>query len=488
MRCGKNREAHDIFKAALILFGIIGLVGSSILFFGARAIADKMGNSDVEGIMVALSPAIFFVAISAVVRGYFNGMYNMKVSSHSQIIEQFFKSAFTILLVVVVYYLTIANPSAIAQRFQWSEENVTVVMATVANAASTIAAAIGLFYLFIYYQRTKKEIWKNINSSKGLYVKEQKWSIMKKILAVSIPISLASIVAAINRNIDTFTVMNGLKVALQGMMNSADAIKDEATRLYGILSGRVDTLIGLPTALNVAFSTALVPAVSEAMANKDEKTARRRITFSVRTTLLIALPCAIGMCVLANPILHLLFPNVQGEEAELLLQISSFTVIFTLLNQTIAGALQGLGKVVIPALSLACGAAVKLILNLILIPNPAIGVYGASVSSVVASMIATFIELIVLNKNMKFDANYFQIFGKPILAVSVMGIITYYFHSFFETYIRVGAIATIVSIALAVVVYLLAILGFKIFDREDYHMLPYGDKIYGLLQKMKLVK
>ena len=83
MRCGKNREAHDIFKAALILFGIIGLVGSSILFFGARAIADKMGNSDVEGIMVALSPAIFFVAISAVVRGYFNGMYNMKVSSHS---------------------------------------------------------------------------------------------------------------------------------------------------------------------------------------------------------------------------------------------------------------------------------------------------------------------------------------------------------------------------------------------------------------------
>ena len=297
-----------------------------------------------------------------------------------------------------------------------------------------------------------------------------------------------STIVSINRNIDTFTVMNGLKVALQGMMNSADAIKDEATRLYGILSGRVDTLIGLPTALNVAFSTALVPAVSEAMANKDEKTARRRITFSVRTTLLIALPCAIGMCVLANPILHLLFPNVQGEEAELLLQISSFTVIFTLLNQTIAGALQGLGKVVIPALSLACGAAVKLILNLILIPNPAIGVYGASVSSVVASMIATFIELIVLNKNMKFDANYFQIFGKPILAVSVMGIITYYFHSFFETYIRVGAIATIVSIALAVVVYLLAILGFKIFDREDYHMLPYGDKIYGLLQKMKLVK
>lgn len=485
---GKNREAHDIFKTALLLFGIIGFVGSCILFFGASSIAEKIGNPAVEGIMVALSPAIFFVALAAVVRGYFNGMYNMKVSSNSQIIEQVFKSILTVVLVVAVYLLTIVNPSVIAERFHWSEKNVTVVMATAANAASTIATAIGLFYVFSYYQRSKKEIWKNINESTGTYEKKKKISIMKKILAVSVPISLASIVSAINRNIDTFTVMNGLKIALSGMFSSLDAVTAEATRLYGILSGRVDTLIGLPTALNVAFSTALVPAVSEAMAHKDEKTARRRITFSIRTTLLIALPCAIGMCVLANPILHLLFPNVQGEEAELLLQISSFTVIFTLLNQTIAGALQGLGKVMVPAISLACGAVVKFLLNTTLIPNPEIGVYGAAISSVIASCIATTIELLVLTRNIKFDSSFYQMFIKPIFAVGVMGVVTYYFHYFFATYIRGGAVATILSILVAIVVYLLSILLFKILDREDYHMFPYGDKLYGVMQKLKLVK
>lgn len=447
-----------------------------------------IGNSDVEGIMVALSPAVFFVALAAVIRGYFNGMYNMKVSSSSQLLEQFFKSLLTIGLVVLVYVLAVVNPNVISEKLNLNVDTVTVSMAVAANAASTIATAICLFYLFLYYQKAKKGIWKNINESNVEYKKERKSVLVKRILAVSIPISLASIISAINRNIDTFTVMNGLKVALSHLYTSTEFILDKATSLYGILSGRVDTLIGLPTALNVAFSTALVPAVSEAMANKDEKTARRRITFSIRTTLLIALPCAIGMCVLAEPILKLLFPNVYAVEAGPLLQISSFTIIFTLLNQTIAGALQGLGKVMVPAMSLAIGAVIKLILNLILIPNPHIGIFGAAISSVIAAMTATIINLVVLLKMIKLDSGINQTVIKPILAVSIMGICAYFSYDVLGRFISSSSINTLIAIFVAVVIYFLAILVLKIFDRDDYHMLPYGDKIYKFLEKIKLVK
>jgi stage V sporulation protein B len=311
---------------------------------------------------------------------------------------------------------------------------------------------------------------------------------MKTILAVSIPISLASIVAAINRNIDTFTVMNGLKIALAGMYDSAEMITNEATRLYGILSGRVDTLIGLPTAINVAFATALVPAVSESMAKGDEKTAKKRVTFSFRTTLLIALPCAIGMAVLAGPILELLFPNVHAIEAPRLLQISAFTVIFTLINQTIGGALQGLGKVMVPAASMACGAIVKLILNLTLIRNPQIGIYGAAFSSVASSCTVTIIEMFILTKALKFSNSKTQMIFKPILATLIMGIAAYASHWLIATYLFNNAITTLIAILIAVIAYFLAVLGLKIFDREDYHMLPYGDKIYRFLEKVKLVK
>ncbi len=487
---GKHREAHDIFKTALLLFGIIGFVGSSILFFGAKYIsAELIGNPDVEGIMVALAPAVFFVAISAVIRGYFNGMYNMKVASNSQMLEQLFKSILTIGLVVAVYFLAVVNPTDLSKALNLSVDTVTVAMATAANAASTIATVICCGYLLLYYQRSKKEIWKNINESNEVeYKKENRTTIMKKILAVSIPISLASIISAINRNIDTFTVINGLKVALANAYPTIELIQNEATRLYGILSGRVDTLIGLPTALNIAFATALVPAVSETMAKGDVKTARRRITFSIRTTLLIALPCAIGMCVLAEPILNLLFPNVYAKEAGLLLQISSFTIIFTLMNQTVAGALQGLGKVMAPAISLACGAVVKLILNLTLIRNPQIGIYGAAISSVAAALTAMIINLIVLRKKIRLDTGITSLMVKPLLASLIMGAFAFLSHHYVSVYLTKGRMATIIAILIAIISYIFAVLSLKIFDREDYHMLPFGDKIYKFLQKIKVVK
>lgn len=484
---GKNKEAHEIFKTALVLFAIVGACASLFLFLGAGTIANWMGNPSVKGVMIALSPAIFFVAISAVIRGYFNGMYNMKATSNSQMFEQLFKSILTIVLVQLVAYISLSNSSWLANFLHITEENRTLAMAIAGNAASSFATMLSCGYLLIFYQRRKKEIWKNINASTVEFKKEKRTKTMKKILAISIPISLASIVSAVNRNIDTFTVINGVKTALTGWSNSIEAITNEATRLYGILSGKVDMLVGMPAALNVAFSTALVPAVSAAMANGDTKTAKRRMSFSLRTTLILALPCAIGMCVLANPILTLLFPNAPSAEAPLLLQISAFTIIFTLMNQTLGGALQGLGKVSTPAISLACGAVIKLILNLILIPNPNIGIYGAAISSVAASAVAMIINITVLRKTIKLDMNIYQTVVNPVIATCLMGAIAYFTHYFVNS-ICGNSLATVCAILMAVVSYFVLLVVMNIFEKEDYKMLPYGDKIYSFLAKVKLVK
>ena len=484
---GKNKEAHEIFKTALILFSIVGFIASAILFFCSGLVADLMGNPDVQGVMMALAPAILFVSLASVIRGYFNGMYNMKATSNSQILEQLFKSVLTIIFVQVVAYISIANSSWLADLLHITAENRTVAMAIAGNAASTFATFLSCGYLLIFYQKHKKQIWKDINNSKSEYKKEKRTKIMKRILAISIPISLASIVSAINRNIDTFTVVNCLKTALSGWSTSMEAITEEATRL----SGKIDMLVGMPAALNVAFATALVPAVSAAMANGDIKTAKRRMTFSIRTTLLIALPCAIGMCVLAGPILNLLFPNAYASEATLLLQISSFTIICTLMNQTVGGALQGLGKVYVPAISLATGALVKLILNLTLIPNTEIGVFGgingASISSVIASLVAMSINLTVLLKTIKLDMNINQAIVKPLIATSAMGVVAYYAYQFATGYVG-KSLSTIISIVVAIIIYILLVLILNILEKEDYHMLPYGDKIYKFFSKLKLVK
>ena len=323
---GDHKGAHRIFKIAFATFTVIGLVGTLLLFFGAHMIANYwLQIPEAEMTLVALSPAIFFVAISSVMRGYFNARQNIKATARSQTIEQIFKTALTIIFVEIV--AIISNVST-----EW--------MAGGATLATTAATMAGFGYLYLFYQTRKQEIGIEVKSTVN-YQYERVRTIIKKILMVSIPIALTAIMSSINKNIDSFTVVRSLKAFLPD---------DVAISQYGILGGKVDTLTSLPLSINVAFATALVPAISAAKARKDSKTITEKTSFSLLTSMLIGLPCTIGMLIFAGPILNLLFPNASA--GEVVLQISSLTIIFTILDQTINGALQGFGKLKIPAISL----------------------------------------------------------------------------------------------------------------------------------------
>ena len=325
---GDHKGAHRIFKIAFATFSIIGIIGSLMLFFGAHMIANYwLQIPEAEMTLVALSPAIFFVAVSSVMRGYFNARQNIKATARSQTIEQIFKTALTVILVEIV--AIISNVST-----EW--------MAGGATLATTLATFAGFAYLYMYYKVRRREIAAEIKSTVN-YKYERVRNIIKKILMVSIPIALTAIMSSLNKNIDSFTVVRSLKEFMP---------EDMAITQYGILGGKVDTLTSLPLSINVAFSTALVPAIASAKARKDKKEISKKTSFSLLTSMLIGLPCTIGMFIFAGPILNLLFPNASS--GEVILQISSLTIIFTILDQTINGALQGYGKLMIPTLSMGC--------------------------------------------------------------------------------------------------------------------------------------
>lgn len=325
---GDHKGAHRIFKIAFATFAVIGLVGSLLLFFGAHIMAvNWLQIPEAEMTLVSLSPAIFFVAVASVMRGYFNGRQSLKVGARSQTLEQIFKTLLTIIIVEIVAILS--NVST-----EW--------MAAGANLATTLATFLGFSYLFLYYKLRKKEIASEIKDSVN-YKYERVWTIIKRILIVSIPIALTAIMSSINKNIDSFTVVRSLKNFLP---------EDIATAQYGILGGKVDTLTSLPLSINVAFATALVPAISAAKAKKDKETITKRTSFSLLLSMLIGLPCTVGMFIFSSQILNLLFPN--ASDGTVILQISSLTVIFTILDQTINGALQGYGKLMVPTIALGC--------------------------------------------------------------------------------------------------------------------------------------
>lgn len=443
-------------------FGIIGLIGTLILYFGAGYISNVILQiPESELTLVALSPAIFFVTIASVLRGYFNGRDRISATAKAQTLEQIFKTVLTVVVVEIVVLLYGTNVT---------------VMAAGANLATTLSVILSFGYLGLYYKIYKKSMLSDLKESIN-YKAEKVTKVVKNILFVSIPITLSAIMSTLNKNIDSITVVRGLKNFLSD---------GEAKIQYGILSGKVDTLITLPLSFNIAFATALVPAISAAIAKKEIQSASKRISFSLLVTMIIGLPCTFGMIIFAQPIIDLLFPNATS--GALLLQISAVTIIFSVLAQTVNGALQGLGKIMVPAISSFIGLIAKLITNILLIQIPWIGVNGAAIGSIINNVIVFLISYYILARTIKLDVKPVKYVIKPIVATSIMCVCSYCLYLILSSMVIPAKIVTIISLVFAVVIYFMAIIALKIFTREEIFMIPYGTKIYKVLERLGIYK
>jgi len=206
---GDHRGAHRIFKISLMLFTGIGLLLSIALFVWAEQIATVVLNiPEVSSILMMLAPAIMFVAASSVMRGYFAGLGSMKAASISQTLEQLLKCVLTI---TIVYSLIGDDP---------------VIMAAGGNLATTLAIMVSFSYLIVFYRRRRKGIMVGMESQVSPEEREQTWTLIKGILAISIPMTLGSLISIINNTIDTITISHVVQRFYEG-----EALELEAMRL-----------------------------------------------------------------------------------------------------------------------------------------------------------------------------------------------------------------------------------------------------------------
>lgn len=458
---GNNYGAQRIFKTALKLFTGIGLVLSLGLFFGADLIANKVLNvPDVAYVLRVLAPAIVFVAMSAVFRGYFAGQQNMKPTSITQILEQFLNCVLTI---VFVYALVGKDP---------------YIMAAGGNLSTTLSIIITFLYLITYYKKNKIEV----DKTKEIPPEERKTNreLIRTILALSIPITIGSVISVISSVIDTATVSNCIQTAFEGIVTGGKEVLEQlAMENTGILS-KVDNLTNLPIAINLAFSTALVPAISESIAKKEYNVASKRLSFSILASIIIIIPCAIGYISLSDQILNLIYPN--APDGGIVLKLSSIAMIFVALSQTINGGLYGINKPLIPAIALAVGACIKLLLNIVLVSNPNINILGAPISSIVCQIIAFIISYKALTRKIKLHIPQMRCIIKPLFAGIIMGIAVYFINMGLNLIIP-GVISTIVSIFAGAIIYVAMIFVLKILTKEEIMMIPFGSK---LLEKLNM--
>ncbi len=478
---GDYKGAHKIFRSALVLFSVIGVACSAILFFGADFVASRIINMErAKYVLMALSPSIFFVCVSSVIRGYFTGMSNMKATSTSQVLEQVFKCLFTVTIVFIMSRLVL---------FPNDADLNSAAMAAGANFATSLATVFSCVYLIGFYLRRKRGLAEKIAESTGETLNIPMKKMFISILLISIPISFGSIISAINRVVDTATITRGIEIAFANGINAygqliahptAEQLGKEAVRLAGILS-KSDTLLNLPIAMNIAFATVLVPSISGALAVGDKKTASKHISYSLLISVLLIIPCAVGYIVLAEPIYKLIYPNATyGYD---LLQLSSVALIFIALNQTISGSLQGIGKVYAPATGLLMGCVAKLILNIILIRQPSIHIYGAPISSIVCQVISFSYGFTVLSRNIPVRVGFTKYILKPLASAGVMGVSAWGVYKVMMLISKMNIISVAAAIIVAVAVYLAMVVLLKVLDDEEIKMLPMGEKILGLIKR-----
>ena len=374
---GDTKGSHRIFKIAFWTFAMIGLFGTIVLFLGAKIIAAKwIQIPESQYCLIALSPSIFFVSIISVFRGYFNAREKLELTAKSQILEQICKTVFTIILVEIVAKVSFNN---------------VIIMAAVANFATTLATVISFFYVYRYYQINKREIANEISTSIN-YIPTRVRKTLKKILKESIPISLSSLISSFNKNIDLFTVVRGLKTFMS---------EKQAIIQYGILSGKIDTICLLPLSLNVPFITAMIPNISKLNALGKKKETEEIIIKYLKISVIIGVGSTICLILFSSLILKILFPNAsQGAS---LLQLNSISIMFAIIAQTLNGILQSIGKSNVPAISFLVGMSLKFIFNITLIKIPNIGIKAAAIGNIICNITVCLIGIVVLKRCNKFS-------------------------------------------------------------------------------------
>ena len=460
---GDTKGAYKIFKIAIITFGFIGFLCSITLFAGADYIATTLIQiPEAKLSLLALSPSLFFVSITSVIKGYFNGRENLNVGANSQTIEQFFKIIVTVVIIEIV-----AQNTGLDTR----------VMAAGAAIATTLSEITCFLYLYRYYIGVRREIATEIKQSVNYKYKGVRRT-LKDIIVVAAPMSISPILGGINKNIDSMTIIRGLKKF---------ATETEAKLQYGILSGKIDTLVAFPLSFNSAFASVLIPTVSAAKASGDFTEANKKIRFSMLISVLIGLPSCVGMILLADPILKLLFPNQPS--GAFLLQISAISIPFIMLGQNINSVLHGLGKTIIPAITLMIGSIIKLGLNNALVGlNPEKfffgGTAGAAISTVTCQIIVCCLEFYLMKKSVPINWSIRDFF-KPLLATFIMGICLVFFY---DTFLGIFSknLSILLTILFSILLYILLILILKVFSEKELKMLPAGKIIYRLMKKLRI--
>ena len=477
---GRRNQVKKVFSLALATFCVLGTVSFCIMAFFHNQLAELMNDKQAAYSILALSPAVFFICPMSAMRGYFQGHAQMTPTAVSQVIEALCK------LVIGL---------ALASAFKNSLEDEAMAAAGAILGVS-VGCLLGAVYMYFCYRR-------HARSQPGSSDQpEDSKAILTTLARLAIPITLSSSIIALTNILDTSILLGRLQDALS-MTEAA------ARELKGVYDKAL-TLYNLPASFMVPLTASVIPHVSAALKVKRRRQAAQISETALRTTALLALPAGVGLFVLGEPIIQLLYASTDVALAGWMLSvlgIASISVCFMLVSNSV---LQAYQMVALPMATTVIGCALKLAVGYLLIGNPDIGIRGGAISTVACFWLIALLDLFIISRVLPPSLSLARVFLKPAVSAAAMGLTAWAVHGLVSKALlalklflavdkttgellltesgafilsRTGtALAVFGAIGVAAIVYFALILLTKAISREDLALLPKGDKIARILR------
>jgi stage V sporulation protein B len=481
------RNAYRVFKCAMVFSVSIGLMATVIILFGADFFSSFYSDNSIALPLRVLAPTIFVFSIMGVLRGFFQGKNTMIPTAISQLLEQIINAAVSIIAALIL----VKNYSA--------NMNVASYGAAGGTLGTLSGALIGLLFLVfvfaVYRPYWKKQMRRDTDENRESYR-----TIFKLLLITSVPIILSQTVYQISGMLDSI-IYNQIMFhkhlsafdfqALVSSSGGGISRNDMYTKvirraLIGIYSGKYKLLTNVPVAIATAIAAAIITTIAASFSKGREDEIRNKVHIAIKFNMIIAIPSAIGMGVLASPILKLIFHDSSVLPANLL-RIGSLAVVFFALSTLSSAVLQGINRLRVPVTNSVISLGIHIIFVFILLKFTPLSTYALVIGNVSFALVVCILNWISLERHLNYSQEILKTFLIPTICSLLMGVAAYFSYQGFVTLLHSNLIATLLAILVAVLVYGILLVFLRGVEEEELEMIPKGRSIVRILKKLHLL-
>ncbi len=461
---GEFKNSYKIFKGALLFAFISGTIAALLIFFGAEFFVSKSPRSALP--LKALAPTILIVAVMGVFRGYYQGIRTMIPTSFSQVLEQIINAFVS---VYAAYFLMKSFSASIDIAAYGA------LGGTIGTGAGALAGLLFLLFVFVIYRpvikrRSRKDHSENVEDYKTIF---------KIIIFTTMPVILSTAVYNISGVID-ITLFNNI-LSQKGMS------QEETSSLLGIFANKYRVLTNVPIAIASAVAAAMIPTITAAFTNEEMGDVKDKVQSSIKFCMIVAIPSAVGIGVLASPILKLLFSDGRALPANLI-SIGAISIVFFSLSTVTNAVLQGINKMKLPVIHSAISLGIHIIIVVVLLIAFNFNVYALVIGNVIFALIVCILNQISIRKYLGYKQEIVKTFAIPSASAAVMGVFTFLTYFLFMKLIKINSISTLFAVVVAVITYFVMMLLLKGITQEELKIFPKGDVLIKIAKKVRLLK